>query len=75
MRKRNSDLVKGAQPLERVSMEEILAFRIINKLKKKGLIGDYAIAGGVAYIYYDEPIIKKYRLNEKWRDYKKRGKR
>jgi hypothetical protein len=37
-------------------MEEILAFRIINELKKKGLIGDYAIAGGVAYIYYDEPI-------------------
>jgi len=37
-------------------MEEILAFRIINKLKKKGLIADFAIAGGVAYIYYDEPI-------------------
>lgn len=37
-------------------MKEILAFRIINELKKKGLIGDYAIAGGVAYIYYDEPI-------------------
>jgi hypothetical protein len=37
-------------------MNEILAFRIINELKKKGLIGDYAIAGGVAYIYYDEPI-------------------
>lgn len=37
-------------------MKEILAFSIINELKKKGLIGDYAIAGGVAYIYYDEPI-------------------
>ena len=37
-------------------MEEILAFKIINELKKKGMIGDYAIAGGVAYIYYDEPI-------------------
>lgn len=41
---------------EEIKMKEILAFRIINEIKKKGLIGDYAIAGGVAYIYYDEPI-------------------
>lgn len=37
-------------------MSEILAFKILNELKKKGLIDDYAIAGGVGYIYYDEPI-------------------
>lgn len=34
-------------------MSEILAFKILNELKKKGLIGDYAVAGGVTYIYED----------------------
>ncbi len=36
-------------------MENII--KIINGMKEKGLIGDYAISGGVAVIFYVEPIL------------------
>lgn len=35
-------------------MKKIL--EILNKLKKKGLIEDYAIAGGIASMFYTEPV-------------------
>jgi predicted nucleotidyltransferase len=31
--------------------------QVINQLKKRGLITDYAIGGGIAAIYYSEPIL------------------
>ncbi len=31
--------------------------KIINELKKKGLIENYAIGGGIAAIFYIEPIL------------------
>jgi len=33
------------------------ALRVINELKKSGLIGAYAIGGGIAATYYIEPIL------------------
>lgn len=36
-------------------MEKIL--KLLNKLKEKGLIKDYAIAGGIATIYYTEAYL------------------
>ena len=33
------------------------ALKVINELKKKGIIEDYAIAGGIATIFYVEPIL------------------
>ncbi len=35
-------------------MKKIL--EILNELKKKGLVEDYAIGGGVATIFYTEPV-------------------
>lgn len=32
------------------------ALEILNKLKEKGLIEDYAIGGGIASIFYTEPV-------------------
>jgi hypothetical protein len=31
--------------------------KVLNDLKKKGIIKDYAIAGGIATIFYVEPIL------------------
>lgn len=36
-------------------MESII--KIINELKEKGLISDYAISGGIAVVFYVEPIL------------------
>lgn len=32
------------------------ALEILNELKEKGLLGDYAIGGGIATIFYTEPV-------------------
>lgn len=33
------------------------ALRIINELKKEGVIKDFAIGGGIAVLYYTEPLL------------------
>ena len=36
------------------------ALRIINELKKEGVIKDFAIGGGIAVLYYTEPLLTYY---------------
>ena len=33
------------------------ALKVVNELKKKGLINDYAIGGGIATVFYVEPFL------------------
>jgi len=33
------------------------ALRELNRLKRQGIIGDYAIGGGIAVLYYAEPVL------------------